>query len=452
MVERARKKSWPEVLRWTLLAVAVTVLVAFLAEQHGQTADISYAKSPASTNPIPEGSAGELSGATVPSSDEMTSMLRASPVVRLPGAIATWDEARVREAIGTADIRILVAPPGIDDAASKRIYAVDNASIRVIGTQVTGGAIKVSTDGGPEWMRQFAVGDVTSQLLTIIANENHQAPPPDLSPLPRRDPTPAELVAVTASLGTSGRYLAPGTTLTDPPETTTAFPGKPLYVALPRQPPDRPLVHYGPALAREFPGRPIVVLYGGWAEYDGPSAAEFSDVATAGFYGQLGDRLSRYAYPQQAVLAAYLAQVTNVRYAGLFDRPLLYVPFDPLRVTLPALPWIFAACAVGFLALSIRPVARRSHPSASGVGIPARLAGLTALAVEVSGLTDGASDTALTRGIGELTAARAALDDKLPDRQVQKLLDAAESELDTVAELLGRADYRPATYLRGRLT
>ncbi|MEV6629115.1 hypothetical protein AB0M71_50160, partial [Amycolatopsis sp. NPDC051114] len=77
--------------------------------------------------------------------------------------------------------------------------------------------------------------------------------------------------------------------------------------------------------------------------------------------------------------------------------------------------------------------------------------GLTALAVEISGLTGGASAAALTRGITQLTAARDAFTEKLPDQHVHGLLDAAEADLDSTAGLLGRPEYRPAEYLRGRL-
>ncbi|WP_432839798.1 hypothetical protein [Dactylosporangium sp. CA-092794] len=75
-------------------------------------------------------------------------------------------------------------------------------------------------------------------------------------------------------------------------------------------------------------------------------------------------RLGAYAYPQGNVLGAYLALVTDVRYAGLFDRPLPYQPFDPLRVALPALPWLFAACVVVFLLLSAAALPRRRRPAA----------------------------------------------------------------------------------------
>ena len=64
---------------------------------------------------------------------------------------------------------------------------------------------------------------------------------------------------------------------------------------------------------------------------------------------------------------------------------------------------------------------RRRRPREQA-GAPARLAGLTALAVEMSALTDSRSEAALTRGITALTAARSALDDHLPDAHVHGLL------------------------------
>ncbi|WP_284749711.1 hypothetical protein [Amycolatopsis sp. RTGN1] len=436
-------------LRWILLAAAGAVLVTFLLVQQ-QSTSVSYGQAPANGDPIPEGSAGELSGATVPPAEQLTAMVKAAPVVRLPGAIATWDEKAVQAAAGSAGARILVAPPGLPKDARARVKDVEDATVQVIGTEVTGGALQASADRASEWVRQFATGDVTESLTTLVAHLNHQPDAPDQPALARRDPTAAELAEVTAQLRGTGRFIAPGATLKDAPATTAAFPGaQPLYVALPQQPAGQPLVHFGPALAKEFPGRPIVAMYGQWVEYDGPSAAAFADIATASFYGQFADRLSTYAYPQRNVLGAWLNRVTAIRYAGLFDRPLPYTPFDPLRVALPALPWLFAACAVGFLVLSARRVGRPGR--ATGTGVPARLAGLTALAVEISGLTDGASAAALTRGITQLTAAREAFTGKLPDKHVHGLLDAAESDLDTTAGLLGRPEYRPAEFLQGRL-
>ncbi|GGL19602.1 hypothetical protein [Mangrovihabitans endophyticus] len=467
-------------MRWPALVTAVAVLVVFLAVQR-QSTDVSYGRSPAAGDPLPEGSAGELSEATVPSVAEMTRMVAADDVVRLPGSVARWDQARVRSAAGGTPVRILVAPPGLDAAERDRVRDVRNATVRVIGTEVTGGVYQARSDTLAGWRAQMATGDVTNLLVTLIHGIHETTAPADVDALRRRDPTPAELAAVLPDLRRGRTHVAPGATLSRSPAgaARAAFAGRPaLFVALPRQPFGTPMPRYGPALARVFPDTPIVVLYGSWVEYTGPQAGDFADVAGASFYGQAGDRLGRYAYPQDAVLPAWLNRVTDIRYAGLFDRPLPYRPFDPLRVALPALPWLFAACVAVFLVLSARtarpgmarpgtgrPGTGRSsmartgaaRPGAARTGAAARLAGLTALAVEMSALSVTAAGAQgregtragapLTRGMSRLTAAGEALSGWLPDRHVQDLLDDAEADLDEAARALPFAGFRPAAYL-----
>ncbi|SCL27830.1 hypothetical protein [Micromonospora inyonensis] len=454
MTERTLRRRL-EAVRWVALGLAVLVLVVFLVAQR-QSIDVSYGRSPASAA-VPEGSAGELTDTTVPSVAVMDAMVAAAPVVRLPGSVASWDEQRVREAIGGRDVRILVAPPGLDEAERDRIRDVEDATVRVIGLQVSGGIYQATADTLPSWRAQFATGDVTGLLVTLIAALGDAPTPPDHDGLRWREPGAAELATVTADLRATGRHVADGATLTAVPARTaaSAFPdGDALYVALPRQPRGEPVPRYGPTLARVFPGRPVVVLYGAWIEYHGPHGEEFAEVTGASFYGQFGDRLSRYEYPQDNVLNAYLARVTDVRYAGLFERPLPYRPVDPLRVALPALPWLFAGCVVVFLALSTRSLWRGVGRAGAvrGPGTTARLAGLTALAVEMSLLTDRRSDPGLTRGVAKLQAARAALDEGLPDPHVRALLTDAEAELDDTARTMGVAGYRPTFYLRERLS
>ncbi|WP_082159325.1 hypothetical protein [Micromonospora sp. HK10] len=445
-----------DVLRWSLLGVAVAVLAVFLAAQR-QSVTVSYGRSPSSATLSDEGSAGELSDATVPSVAEMTALVAADPVVRLPGAVAHWDEARVRAAIDGADTRILVAPPGLDEAERRRVKDVQNATIRIVGTEVSGDPYVAAPDDLPGWRAQFATGDVTGQVLALLAGLRKQPSPPDRDDLRWREPAAAELAPVTDALRATGRYVGPGATLPRLPQEAAreAFPGGAWFVVLPAQPYGRALPAYGPALHRLAPERPVVVMYGDWIEYHGPGAADFAEVAGASFYAQYGGRLSRYAYPQLNVLGAYLARVTDVRYAGLFDRPLPYRPFDPLRVALPALPWLFAGCVAGFVVLSIRTV-RGAGPGRPGevgpAGAPARLAGLSALAVELSLLTDARSDPALVRGVARLRAARSALDDGLPDRHVRGLLADAAAELDQVARDVRMPGYRPDVYLRGTLS
>ncbi|MGC4808488.1 hypothetical protein [Micromonospora sp. DT233] len=466
---RPRRRAL-ELLRWASLGVAVAVLVVFLHAQ-GQSFDVSYGRSPSSSAGVAQGSAGESSATTVPSVEEMAAQLAANRVVRLPGSIASWNEQRVREVIGSEDYRILVAPPGLDEEERLRVQGVEqqlrergvrnSTTIKVVGTEVSGVLFRAVPDDLPSWRAQFAAGDVTGPLLTLITALQDRPAPSDPDELSWREPTARELAVVAADLRSTGLHRAVGATLTDVPVKTAkeAFPDGAWFAAFPQQRDRAPLPRYGPALARLFPDKPIVVMHGLWIEYHGPGQADFAELVGASFYGQFSGVLGRTDYPQRNVLGVYLDRVIDVRYSGVFDRPLPYRPADPLRVALPALPWVFAVCVAAFLALSVRSLRRaegglrgRIAGGAHLGGAPARLAGLTALAVEMSLLTDVRSDPALTRGIVRLQAAREALGQDLPDRHVHTLLTEATGELDDAARTLGIPGYRPENYLQGRLT
>lgn len=441
-------------LRWPALAAAVAVLVIFLVAQR-QSIDVSYGRSPsAAGEAVQEGSAGELADVTVPSVERMTALVAAEPVVRLPGSVAYFDEQRVRAAGGDEPVRVLIAPPGLDEAERDRVGDVKNATIRIVGTEVSGGYYEATADSLDDWRAQFATGDVTGLIIALVTEIRDRLRPPDVDPVTRRAPTAAELAAVLPGLRRDGLHVAAGATLDGlPGAAATAFPEtRAVYLALPQQPYGRPVPRYGPALAAALPDTPVVVLYGNWIEYDGPQRADFADLAAASYYGQYSDRLSTYAYPQRNVLGAYLNRVTDVRYAGLFDRPLPYLPLDPLRVALPALPWLFAACVLLFLALSATGLRGGAPRVVRDAGIQSRLAGLTALAVDLSALTGREGDPALTRGITTLTGAAEAVDGRLPDRHVRALLDRATAELDAAARTVPYQGYRPADYLRGGLS
>jgi len=447
-----------EFVRWVLLGVAMVVLVAFLVAQQ-QSAGVTYGDSPARDTL----DAAEPA-VTLPSVEELTALVDASPVVRLPGAVATWDAPRVDAVIGDADVRILVTPPGLDKDQRRQVYDVDNVTVRVLGTQVTGGALESMPDSLAGWRTRLATGDVTEQLIPLIARLLDQPEPPEVELPGYRAPTDAELSTVVSDLRSHGVHVAAGADFTTVPAqaAAAAFPDHdPLVVVLPTQPPGEPLPAYGPALADAFPDTPILVMYGAWVEYHGPHADEFGELAAVSFYSQYGSVLSRDHYPQENVLAVYLNRVTDIRYSGLFDRPLPYQPFDPLRMALPALPWIFMVCVLGFLALSMRPLVRgvvepRMQQAFGGGqrrrvgvrGVAAHLAGLSALAVEMSMVTDRGSDPALARGISHLQAARTALDDQLPHRHVRRLLADAEAELDEAARKVGLDFLRPRHYLQ----
>ncbi|MCR3719611.1 MULTISPECIES: hypothetical protein [Prauserella salsuginis group] len=443
------------IARWALAGVAILVAVVFLFQQRQGDIDVSYGGSPSVD--YKEGDAGELSDHTVPTTEEMARQVQAEPVVRLPGATATWDRQWLREHVGTTGVRLLLAPPGLDKQERERVSAVaeDPAMadapfelVTAVGTNVRGGPYTAEPDDLDGFQRQFAANDVTGLLAAVITGMRDGDDPPSPPGPTWREPSPAELDAVTADLERYRLHVADGATLSRVPDNVgNAFPDtEPMIVALPQQARDRPIPDYAPALAERFPDTPVVVLYGNYVDYAGAHRDQFYEVATAGVYGMLGARLSRFDYPQDNVLYAWLNKVTDIRYAGLFDRPLPYQPFDPLKVTLPALPFVFAGCVLGVIILSVTALRRRpSHGRPPTV----RLAALSALSVEVSGLTTEASNPSLTRAISHLDAAREQEGSAAGRRAAHELLDKAEHELAETAQLIGRSDYEPRHYTAG---
>ncbi|NMH91969.1 hypothetical protein HF519_10385 [Pseudonocardia bannensis] len=445
----------------SVLAVGALVCVVFFVAAQGQGAEVTYGSPGVPGRPEID-KPPELPTVDLPSAGEMAAMLSAEPVVRLPGAVAAWDAEQVRQAIGDHDVRIIATPPGLTKEQRSALADVDFETRRELeddedttvltidGTRVSGGIYEIAPSTLDEWRAQFSRNDVTVPLVTLIneltgsGDERVEGPADE-----RREPSAAELEVVATQLRATGLFVAPGASLTDVPAEASAeaFGGVPaLYTAFPVQPLEEQVPDYGPALARLFPETPLVVLYGSWIEYHGPHAADFADVAAAGYYSQFGSLLGRSQYPQDTLLRPYLGEIADVRYAGLFDRPLPYTPFDPLSVTLPALPWIFAGCAVLLLALSAQSLLRRT--ASRPLGTAARLGGLSALAVEVSGLTDRADDPALARAVVHLQAARDAVVKGLPDKHAHTLLDHAAAELDRVGRSVPFDGYRPADYLR----
>ncbi|WP_149359388.1 hypothetical protein [Lolliginicoccus suaedae] len=436
--------SW---IRWAFLAVAIAVLVVFLvAQRQSQSVDVSYGQSPSAKDGVMDGDPIELTDHAIPSTAEIQAMADEQRVVRLPGAIAHWDEKLVSEALGDNEPKIVIAPPGLTPDQKAQISEVDDIDFQIIGTSVVSGITGARHDDIPGWRGEYATGDVTSLMLALIAVERDETIPDDVDVLERRAPTGPELAAVVADLSAGRPHLAAGTTLDTAPDSAhRAFPDSELLVAaFPRQEFGEPMPEYGPALAERFPGQPIVVMHGNWIEYHGPQADEFAEIASASFYAQFGSRLSRWDYPQQNILNAYLNRVTDIRYSGVFDRPLPYQPFDPMRVAMPALPWLFGASVLVFLALSARQVlGPGARPPRAA---PARLALLNTLAIEISGLS---YDPALARGIQQLQAASSALDEGLLLPHVERFIGKAGAELDETARNIGREDLRPRNYVAG---
>ena len=194
-------------------------------------------------------------------------------------------------------------------------------------------------------------------------------------------------------------------------------------------------------------------MTGLWIDYAGSYADDFEASLTASFYGQFGNRLQEHAYSQQDVLKVALGRVEQFRHSGIFGKPLPYQAPDPLELTLPALPWICGGLGVAAIVAAIVQIRRQRLDVPTPVGAAAlrRLAGLSELAVEVSGLTDSRSQGALTRALRALTEARDVAEGSDEHADVaDELLDHAERELTQVAERIGRPEYRPTNFLNGR--
>ncbi|MBE7161973.1 MAG: hypothetical protein INR72_12070 [Williamsia herbipolensis] len=452
-------------LRWGLALVAAATAVLFVAAQ-GRLGAADHALDASGSR-----LSSEQVTVEIPSVAEITSRLRAQPVVRLDGATARFDEDRVLAAIGDADIRILVTPGGLTSEQRQALVRLDpfddlddsdldpadprrvQVVVRVVGTSVSGDLADVLADDLAGWQRQFAQDDVTDRLLTLVAHVRDEPLPADDQVVATRAPTTAELSPVIDGLRADGHWFAPDSGVQEiPTSAAAAFPDEaPLIATFPVST-SEPLVDWATAIAEAFPDHPVVTMTGRWLEYRGPDADEFADVAAASFYGEYRRVLGPDVFPAGGVLRVYLARIAELRQSGIFGRPLPAVPFDPLGVALPALPFLFAACAGGFLVLSVVESRRRTTErsgAAHGRSARARMAGLSALLVEVSSLAGSRGSAPIARAAQALQAADDALQSDDRSDTVDDRLDDAAGELTEVADLLQRRDYRPSTFLRG---
>jgi hypothetical protein len=179
--------------------------------------------------------------------DQVIAQLRNEQVVRLPGATATLDVARVQ-----SNERVLVGPPigaapdaelWVDTLHPVRLWAKDSGVQLTIvrGLWVERGlpGESFTTVDEPTLRRWLAYQDVTAAVLRTTF------------------PGPEVVPATTAQLdGLPVTVVRPGVRL----------------VTLPALAPGDPFVDYASGLARRFPGELVAVAYGHWLEFAGPGA------------------------------------------------------------------------------------------------------------------------------------------------------------------------------------
>lgn len=224
--------------------------------------------------------------------EQVIHQLERARIVRLPGAVATFDEARVLAAL-PQDARLLVAP-AIKAAPDEEVWRdtlfpvlqwADNAGLPltvVRGLWVERGipVDPFTTDDEPTLRKWLAYQDVTAAVLRVR---------------------------------TAGPELVPATAAQlDRLPVTTVRPGVRL-ARLPVLGPGDPFVDYAPGLADRFPGELVVVAYGRWLEFAGPGAGQ-AERDRAIVYGE--SRLDRRTADEQltAVLDHVPAPVARPRF------------------------------------------------------------------------------------------------------------------------------------------
>lgn len=408
----------------------------------------------------------------VPSYSAITAEYGDAPIVTLPGAPAVLDaevtaawmaKANAQAAELDNDIdrsfvevtRIVLAPPLHPDA-EEGIEVPENVLL-VTGTRAALYPMVAEPSDFADMARTYAASDVTDAVVSLIA-ERLDAEAPEHPALVWREPTEAELTPVLADLQQDGiAFVGDAEPFAMPDQALEAFPEgqDPLVVVAPAAAAGEPAVGYADAVAAAFPDRPVVTMTGLWLDFAGRYAAEFADPMRASLYGQYARRLQEFDYSQRTVLALGLDRVAQFRHSGMFAQPLPYQPPDPLRLTLPALPWICAGLGLLALIASVVQIARQKGPQIDPVDEATvhRLAGLSELAVEISGLTEGRTKASLLRALTALSEAREVADTMTEDAAVAvDLLDRAEQELDRVATALDRPEYRPSRFLTARWT
>lgn len=429
------------ILQWTAMTLFVLTALVFVTNQRQQP-DVTFAEQ------VPADSAVEPEPQpTHPTYDEIVAQYGSGPFVVVPGGYAVMDEPVVSEWMGKAGAaQVLVLPAlGLDERLT---IEVPDDVVVVAGTYVTYDGYATSATTFSEVRGLFGARDVTPSVVSLLAHAAGEPDPGETRDLINREPTADEAAAVVAGLQDDGIAFAGGIQAFDRP-TTDAFDQEPLYVVAPWPAAGEAAVDYSAVVAEAFPGRPVVSVTGLWVDYLSDELSAVEPAIAASFYGQLEERLAKYSYSQQTVLRASLDRVEEFRASGMFDREMPYVAPDPLHLTMPALPWICAGLAAVMLALSLVP--RSSARSSKHVltdALARRFAGLSDLAVEINPLLSDDARPPFVRASRSLIEAGAALEDpSTTTEDIEELLQRAEVELDEVAQIVDRPDYRPAAFL-----
>jgi hypothetical protein len=224
-----------------------------------------------------------------------TAALKSTPIYRAPGAVAKFDEARVRSEL-TDGIRVLVAPYtgeyangnnyATSDEHLDQVYnplnewAEDNKLklIKVEGLfiSMTGGTA-VGPSNIPELRQYTAYQDVTASLLALIRLAKgmpaDQAKQVNYEMDPVVAPTETQVATMAERLRQNPIYNDPARVdrVTLSPNVIKDKAGFGVRIAaLPAPNRGQPVVDYAPALGKLFPDDVVMVATGGWLDIAAP--------------------------------------------------------------------------------------------------------------------------------------------------------------------------------------
>jgi hypothetical protein len=292
--------------------------------------------------------------------------LSTEQIYRAPGSVATYDEQKVRKALGS-DMKLLVEPftgtyekghnYPTDDQYTDQVYTpmedwANEHKVKLI--DVTG--LYVRSFGGdafgpsdiPELRTQTAYLDVTSALLGMINYERTGATHFDSLPgAPIVAPTAAQLATLTDALRAKRVYNAPGrdNPITLDANYVTRETGFTVRVAaFPAIQRGQPMVDYASALAEQFPGDDIFVSYGDWMDVAGPDL-QVLESARDYAYGRYEDATLEQGADMADRIATILVRAYTLIKKHPFSRP-QPTPFDLRHRISSVTPWVLLGSAV----------------------------------------------------------------------------------------------------------
>jgi hypothetical protein len=298
-----------------------------------------------------------------------TAALKANPIYRAPGAVARFDEARVRAEL-TDDVRVLVAPY-TGEFAKGNNYATSDEHYDQVYTPLNewaaGNKLKlikieglyITMTGGPgigpsdiAELRQYtAYRDVTASVLALARLAKgmpaDQARLVDYEPDKVVAPTAAQVAALAERLRQSPIHNDPARDdkVTLSPDLIRDRAGFSVRIAaLPVPERGQPVIDYAPALGKFFPNDVVMVATGGWLDIAAPEQDKAESARNYAF-GRFEIGSFQKGGTIDGRISSVLLRLQTLVKEKPFGRPLPEA-FDLRKKISDLAPWVLLGSAV----------------------------------------------------------------------------------------------------------